>query len=195
MTRDYKPRQKASRKKPAPAWLWMLVGLLLGGFLVGLAWLKMGAPDSGGGWVSAAPDRPPKGKAGTTEKKEKIVEEPARPKPRFDFYTLLPEMEVVVPDDELEPNVVIPAARPGAASVYRIQVGSFRRSADADRLKAQLALLGIEASVIEARISARDTRYRVRSGPYKGKPALAAARTQLAENGFKGIIIRSAGKP
>ena len=104
---------------------------------------------------------------------------------------MLPKMEVVVPDDELDHE---PATTPnGVASVpatYLVQVGSFRKNRDADRLKAQLALLGFEAKVVSARISAQDTRYRVRSGPYKGKRALAQARKRLADNGFKGIVIQ-----
>ncbi len=43
---------------------------------------------------------------------------------------------------------------------------------------------------MKARISAQDTRYRVRSGPHRGKGAVNAARKRLAANGFKGIVIR-----
>ena len=73
---------------------------------------------------------------------------------------------------------------------YLLQVGSFRRNEDADRLKAQLALLGFEAKVERARINAKDTRYRVRSGPYRDTQAVDKARQRLVENGFNGIVIR-----
>jgi len=189
--RDYKHRaQKRPAKKPLPGWLWLLTGLLLGGFVVGLVWLKGQSLDAGGEWVGAKPDRPPQGKPESSAG----VEVPPPPKPRFDFYNMLPKMEVVVPDDELdqEPNAA-PDSTPSAPATYLLQVGSFRRAEDAERLKAQLALLGFEAKVVSARISAQDTRYRVRSGPYKGKDALNHARQRLADNGFKVIVIRVDG--
>ena len=168
--------------------MWLLTGLLLGGFIVGLVWLKGQSLDVGGEWVGARPDQLPQGKALPEKRGETPT--PPKPKPRFDFYELLPKMEVVVPDDELDHEP--PRAAPGSASapaVYLLQVGSFRRTEDADRLKAQLALLGFEARVASARISAQDTRYRVRSGPYRSKDALNQARKRLADNGFKGIIV------
>ena len=58
--RDYKHRaQKEPKKKPLPGWLWLLTGLLLGGFIVGLVWLKGQADEAGGAWVGTKPDRPP----------------------------------------------------------------------------------------------------------------------------------------
>jgi cell division protein FtsN len=137
--------------------------------------------------VGAKPDRPPQGRS----EPARPVEVPPAPKPRFDFYTMLPKMEVVVPDDELDQGPVIAANGPNAApATYLVQVGSFLKTVDADRLKAQLALLGFEAKVVSARISAQDVRYRVRSGPYHGKKALNEARERLAANGIKGIVIR-----
>ncbi len=191
MPRDYKHRaQKKKAKKPLPGWLWLITGLLLGAFLMGLFWLRDQPADVGGAWVGAKPDHPPQGKTPLARRPEV----PPPPKPRFDFYTLLPKMEVVVPDDELDQEPV-PAARgvDGGAATYLVQLGSFRKTADADRLKAQLALLGFEAKVVSARISPRDIRYRVRSGPYRGKDALNTARRRLADNGFKGMVIRVDG--
>jgi cell division protein FtsN len=185
--RDYKHRaQRRPPKKPVSGWLWLLAGLLLGGLIVGLAWLKGQGDGAGGEWVGAVPDRPPQGKPPA-----RAADVPPPPKPRFDFYNMLPKMEVVVPDEEL---VQPPSAPIETAPVdYLVQVGSFRRSEDADRLKAQLALLGFEARVVSAQINTQDVRYRVRSGPYRGKAAVNAARERLAKNGFNGIVIRNQG--
>ena len=188
MPRDYKHRaQQKPSKKPQPAWLWLLTGLLLGGLIVGLAWLKGQSEDAGGEWVGAKPDRPPQGKTESAAR----VEVPPPPKPRFDFYNTLPKMEVAVPEEQPDraPSSP-PAGTPAEPSTYLLQFGSFHRTEEADRLKAQLALLGFEAKVESARISAQDTRYRVRSGPYLGREALDRARRRLAENGFEGIVIR-----
>ncbi|MGB5773990.1 MAG: hypothetical protein WBP89_04960, partial [Sedimenticolaceae bacterium] len=63
MPRDYKHRaQKKPPKKPLPGWLWLFTGLLLGGFIVGLVWLKGQSTDTDAQWVGAQPDRPPQGK-------------------------------------------------------------------------------------------------------------------------------------
>ena len=191
MPRDYKHRAvKKPPKKPLPAWLWLITGLLLGGFIVGLVWLKGQSADAGGEWVGAKPDRPPQG----APRPATGTEVPPPPKPRFDFYNMLPEMEVLVPDEQLDdepPSIARSASTPPAT--YLVQVGSFRRTEDAERLKAQLALLGFEAKIVKAKINAQDTRYRVRSGPYAGKDALNSARARLADNGFKGIVIRIDG--
>lgn len=187
MPRDYKHRaQRKPKKKPVPGWLWLLTGLLLGALIMGLVWLQGQSTDAGGEWVGAAPDRPPQANPAA-----RPVEVPPPPKPRFDFYNMLPKMEIVVPEEELAAPVV--AGQDSAPVDYLVQVGSFRRSEDADRLKAQLALLGFEARVVSARINAQDVRYRVRSGPFRGKAAVREARERLAGNGFKGIVIRAGG--
>ncbi len=186
MPRDYKHRaQKKQARKPLPGWLWLLTGLLLGGFVSGLFWLKGQSGQAGGEWVGARPDRPPQGKPAPTQRPDV----PSPPKPRFDFYTMLPKMEVVVPDDELDQEP-LPTPQGDLSSNYVVQVGSFRNSQDADRLKAQLALLGFEAKVVSARIGPQDTRYRVRTGPYQGKASLDKARKRLAENGLSGMVVR-----
>ena len=105
-------------------------------------------------------------------------------KPRFDFYNILPEMEVVVPDEELvgKPPVIPPkplspqkeepatkaaeaveektasAPIPAASgNSYLLQVASFRTVADAERLKARLALLGIQAQIQQVTVNGKDT--------------------------------------
>ncbi|MCB1773663.1 MAG: SPOR domain-containing protein [Gammaproteobacteria bacterium] len=191
MPRDYKNRaQKQPPKKPLPGWLWLLTGLLLGGFIAALFWLHGQSDDAGGEWVGAKPDRPPQGAV------EKRAEPPAPPKPRFDFYDMLPRMEVEVPEAELreKPPAAAPAPATTAATEFHLQVGSFKRAEDADRRKAELTLLGFEVNVTRARIGPDDTRYRVRSGPYRGTAAVNQARRRLSDSGFDSIVIRSASQ-
>lgn len=188
MPRDYKHRaQRKPQKKPLPGWLWLLTGLLLGGFIVGLVWLRGESLPTGGDWVGAPPENPPQGRPAPARTEPERA--PARP--RFDFYNELPNMEVLVPDEELdrEPSAA-PAVSAAAEARYLLQVGSFRRAEDADRLKAQLALLGFEARVETARVDGHELRYRVRSGPYEGREAVNRARRRLAENGHQVIAIR-----
>lgn len=120
------------------------------------------------------------------------------PRPRFDFYTILPEMEVVIPEEPAggvaTPRPVAPPpASPVAPSVpvsgYILQAGSCRSASDADALKAQLALLGYEASVQTVTIN-QDTYHRVRLGPFASRERADAARAQLAGNAVSTLLLR-----
>ena len=77
----------------------------------------------------------------------------ATPKPpasegsnRFEFYEMLEEAEVRVP---VQANPVRPAAPPPVSrpGTYVIQAGAFPDFADADKVKARLALLGVESLI------------------------------------------------
>lgn len=187
MSRDYKSRASARSKarQCPPGWIWFLGGLLVGLFFSGLAWLKLMPP----------PDetavRPP-----PVQPANPVLEtapEPAAPRPRFDFYTILPEMEVVVP--EPEPLPTVPAARPEprpqkqSGEKYMLQMGSFRKFADADRLKASLALVGIVAEIQKVNIKRGEIFYRVRSGPY-GRDKVNALRERLKKNSINSLVIK-----
>jgi cell division protein FtsN len=188
MARDYKHRvQSRSKKKPCRCGIWLVAGLLVGALGVGLAWLKLGGEPADQQWIS---DRPSPGEAESRRPA-------APPPPRFDFYDRLPAMEVVVPDEAL-PQLPPVESQPGRDSdappaQYLVQVGSFKKAADADRLKAQLLLLGMEVRVSRVRIDDGDTWHRVRVGPFADTKSLEAARRRLAEAGMRSIVIRAAG--
>ena len=117
----------------------------------------------------------------------------ARITPRFEFYTMLPEKEIAVPD-----TVLVEPARPSSAPLneavagtrYLLQVGSFRRLQDADRLKAQLAFMGLEATIQTVSIDGAETWHRVRIGPYNQIEQLKAARSQLQEKRLESIVLK-----
>lgn len=126
-------------------------------------------------------------------------------KPRFDFYTILPEMEVKVPDWELDAAAppataaVTPEPPEGEAAVtvteaekaaYMIQVGSFRSFAEADRAKANLALLGIMTDIQPVVMNGQESWYRVRMGPYTDAAALQSARARLMQHGLDFMVLR-----
>ena len=199
MPRDYKHRaQKKPARKPLPGWLWLLTGLLVGGFIAALFWLQGQSEEAGGEWVGAKPDRPPQG----VEERPSAPPSTPPPKPRFDFYEVLPRMEVEVqpapvPRPSAKAATGEPAAPPASASVarsYQLQVGSFRRPEDADRRKAELAMSGFEVDVTQASVGQNDIRYRVRSRLYSDRQSAERARAQLAANGFDSLIIRAPGR-
>ena len=106
--------------------------------------------------------------------------EPAenREEKRFTFYDILPNFEVVTPDDEpdvardAEPQAIV---EPG---VYVLQAGSFSTNADADRRRAELALHGIESRIQRVKINDR-TYYRVYIGPTSDLDELNLLRSRL----------------
>lgn len=195
MARDYKNRVYGRRKRRAPSpWVWTLAGLLVGLFIAFLVFLQMRGPGSErAGSVplptpaESIPVAPPKRPAKT--RPTQPLPEP--PKPRFDFYDLLPEMEVIVPEQELKgeptPEGVKPVEQPGT---YLLQAGSFRNKEQAEQLRARLGLLGYETSIQTVSIDNRQSWHRVRVGPFRNLSELNAARNQLKKNGVDAILIR-----
>ncbi|MDZ7734800.1 MAG: SPOR domain-containing protein [Gammaproteobacteria bacterium] len=123
---------------------------------------------------------------------------PASPTPKFDFYTILPEMEVSVPEWEREakvtplPDADAPNAPPQAitSEKYILQIGSFRQHDEAERVKAQLALFGIETEIQRVVIDGGDIWHRVRAGPYQSADQLDQTRQRLIENDIDFMLLK-----
>jgi len=113
-----------------------------------------------------------------------------KPSEKYDFYEMLPNFEVVVPEKDKEVKRDLPAAakieRPG---VYVLQAGSYRKEADADRVRAQLALQGIDAKVQRVAVDA-DVWHRVRIGPISNLDELNKLRRQLQAADVDALVIR-----
>ena len=118
--------------------------------------------------------------------------------PIFDFYTLLPNMEVITNNNWTENrniivyppekhNIII---RNAEKIGYILQVGSFRKLNDADNFKTTLSLLGIESEIETVKINNRDIWHRVQVGPIIDKKEVVNMQTQLLHNDIKFFIIR-----
>ena len=83
-----------------------------------------------------------------------------------------------------------PAPTASGVREYRVQVGSFRKRKEADRLRASLALGGFESS-IRTRDTASGTWHRVTLGPFRGREAAEAAKARLliARQGMDARIV------
>jgi cell division protein FtsN len=115
--------------------------------------------------------------------------------PRYDFYTILHDMEVKVPDWQLDTEQHV-EQKPDAITepeVYVLQVGAFRSDHDAQRAKADLALKGIRAAVQEVTINGSERWFRVRVGPFGKVEELQAARAALIEQGVGFIVVKDRG--
>jgi cell division protein FtsN len=114
--------------------------------------------------------------------------EPEPNEPRFDFYEILPQFEVVVPEEKPTRPVARtqPVEEPGS---YVLQAGSFNALADADRLKARIALLGIESRIQRVEID-DNVFHRVRIGPISNLDQLNRVRRQLRDAQLETMLIK-----
>jgi len=116
---------------------------------------------------------------------------------RFEFYNILEGKQPAAPGGAAPvpaaPAVsVAPAveAKPAPSEIFFLQVGAFQKAADADNLKAKLALTGLEASVQEVSIPEKGTMHRVRVGPFRDPEEMNRARTLLSQSGVQGTVIK-----
>jgi len=73
--------------------------------------------------------------------------------------------------------------------VYFLQAGSFQSAGDADNLKAQLALWGLEATIVTANVGDKGVWHRVRLGPFTDQGSLQGARALLRENRIESTVV------
>jgi cell division protein FtsN len=196
MSRDYKPTAaKNSGNKGSPFLTGLLVGVLLG---VGLSlWVTMYL--KGGDNPFTEPKvKKPAIEARQEKNKEKPAvdsasEEDVLPKEEspdgtkaennFDFYTILPETESTVTEQEVKESSI-------KKDNYFLQVGAFQDEADADNMKAKLALQGFEAVVQTATIPEKGVWHRVRVGPLNDIAQINKVRGELTTNGFNTDLIK-----
>jgi len=176
-------RRQAAPRRPRPTpWAWFAAGVAVG--LVPSIVLYVQPRPAPEAAAVAEAERPGAARAPAAR---------GGPKPRFEFYTILPEKEVSVPESEINPPAGTqppPEAAPRPGATYVIQVGSFRKATEADRLKASLALIGLEAEIQTVTVNGSETWHRVRLGPFTDLTALNAARARLREHDMKALVLR-----
>jgi cell division protein FtsN len=178
--------------KPVPFWIWLIAGVGLGLALAGVALYRDWVPSlRGGSGPQPNPEAaaPRGGDAGVAAEAAK----PADTRPKYDFYSVLPEMEVVIPEAEIKAQAEqppAPAPEAGAPTARMLlQAGSFRSEPDAEQMKAKLAMLGQRASVVAVTVNGANW-YRVRVGPFASARELDEARRTLADSGIEAIALR-----
>lgn len=175
-------RSRSTKRARLPGWALMLFGLALGAGAAVVTQLivkRGGAGDGLAGLLAARPAQAPAPK--------KAPETPAAARPKFDFYTVLPETETVLPDRRAK--AATPARREDGVS-YVLQAGSFAAFHDADQLKARLALHGLSAHIQKVTIDGRGEYHRVRLGPYQRLEDLDGADRQLRKLGVHTIRLK-----
>jgi cell division protein FtsN len=192
MAKDYKntPKPKDKKVKQSSCWLSMLAGLSIGLFVAFLVYLNENPMSTTKGKSSVPVVE--KGRPAETDSKAAKAEQPdPAHTPRFDFYNLLPEMEVFIPDQEIAAEREKTSNDEGV--VYYLQVGSFRNFEDADRLRAQLALLSLESQTQRVTIdgtNSKQTWHRVRVGPFTSAREMGKVRVRLQEQSLNPIVLK-----
>ena len=176
-----RPRKRTTRaRKPLPPW-----ALLGGGLLIGIA--AAFAFNTARDWPALWQDTPETKPANTAST-------PAR---RFDFYTILPNQEAMVPEEEPTSAKTTAAAKkpvtPQPGGTYYLQVGSFRKLGEANSMRAKVILLGTQATIQTVAID-QDTWHRVRVGPYKDPARLREVRQRLRANRIEALLVRAVEK-
>ena len=189
MTIKIPGRKKKAKLRPQGSWLSFISGLGIGlVFAIGVYFYRDELP---------SPERlidskfPPKVDSRGMSVGPNFGErtDPRLPTREFDFYKILPEMEVKVPDWE----ILRPSRNSDSDFVqgtYVLQVGSFKQHADADRAKAKLAHRGIQAKIHRVVINGQDVWYRVHIGPYSKIVDIQEMRTKLIESGNNFILLK-----
>lgn len=110
-----------------------------------------------------------------------------KPVVNYDFYKILPQYEVVVPEEDPRKPATSTSNSPGT---YYLQVGAFRQMPEADSRKAELAMLGIVSSIQTVTIDPGNTWHRVRIGPVKDMRQLDRTKRQLQENNISFVTLK-----
>jgi cell division protein FtsN len=181
MTRHRRSRSGRTSKEAFPGWLWMVFGLALGLSVAVAIYVKDRRPAA----VAAGESRPEPAslKSAIDDNAETGTEnkpdgEAAPAEKRFTFYDMLPNFEVVIPEQDHEVAADVSPQAILEPGIYVLQAGSFSTYADADRRRAELALHGIESTIQRVTIDDK-TYHRVRIGPISDLDKLNMLRSRL----------------
>lgn len=171
-------RQQKQKQSDYPGWVWMLFGLAIGLSVAFAIYVKDRNPVV---VARTLPTEPASMQNSLDSNGENLPAEPVaqkQPKPRFEFYEMLPAYEVEITDEspaidkDQEPQAI---EEPG---LYLLQAGSFSTNGDADRRRAELALHGIESYVQRVDVNGRNY-HRVYVGPTEDLKKLNLLRSRL----------------
>ena len=184
VTRGTDLRSGGNSRKGRSVFTGVLIGLAIGAILaVGVAlWVTDNNPFKSN---PASPDvHLPAASAAV-----KTVPPPATPDtaPSFDFYKVLPgDAPSELPS---APNKAV------AIPLYYLQAGAFHDADEADNLKAQLALLGVEAEIQTSEVADKGVYHRVRVGPFRALDEVNRTRSLLTQNNIPVTLVKETPTP
>lgn len=171
-----KKRSTAKSSSIIPAWIWLTLGILIG---LGIAMFTGSNGRYNPGEQIAKPSE------------SSITKEP-KTKQKFDFYTILPELEIVIPHEETQAPKPKPVTKQQTEykGGYLLQAGSFQQFNEADSLKARLALIGVQAKIQSVEVD-KTKWHRVQIGPSNDRAALEDLRKRLKSSQIDTILLQA----
>lgn len=206
-------RSQGGSGQRLPGWAWLLIGAVLGGLLFFLVQAL------GGSGPSSSPDPEAEpSSAAEPERSSAASRQEAEEERDYDFYELLMNNEVTVPEAQRqsrreerqpaeggdstgseespeEPQERKAEDRPefGDGQAYLLQAGSFRRQEAADQMRANLALAGLRAEIRTVELDNGERWYRVRVGPFTERERLEQARARMESRDIQPMLLRRKG--
>lgn len=193
MTADYKSHRHRPEKKPLPGFVWLLIGLFIGLFVALIIYLDK-QPENKISFEQAIERDLAKLRQANADDEDTRQEPSPKAEPhkqpifQYTYHTILKELEVLIPIEELrlgsdEKEAAVTTTPLAEGKQYLLQAGSFKQRKDADGLKAQLALLGLQANIESVTIR-KERWYRVRLGPYRDSGTAFRELNRLKANGI-----------
>lgn len=171
MARHSKTQARRSGNQGMPGWAWLLIGLLLGALAFAAVFLR----DKWSMPANLLPQPNPQAQAPAPKDDDAVVAEPVeKPKPKYDFYTLLPEKEVVIPDAELDAQARAEArnAKPKPAE-----------TAPAPATNTTSDTASTSPASAPAQIVADNARYLIQAGAFRGSEEAESLKARIALTG------------
>lgn len=224
---DYKPAPPP--KARTPGWMWIVIGILLS--MVGtLGYHSWSGVHQGNiiGFISSttAPFTNPKIPStnesivakepevnGSSTKNELPREKILKSRPTldgtsntsFEFYKLLPDMKVGVPEspeskdspknptkDSAKDSAKNPtkelAKKSSSTMAYMLQAGAFRTPQEAERLRALLAFMGLQSTIRIVGVGTAEVWHKVRLGPFSDFHQATQVQQRLRQEGISAIL-------
>jgi cell division protein FtsN len=205
--------------RPIPVWLWFFAAFAVSSFVGLLMYLDLYEKGKVSGnsvsnishFFTGNPSDSVASKKQQHQATPKNGSTPEHKNTSFDFYSLLPKMEVLVPESELshpgvkhtekekiksnhdtkQATASIPEPTPisGIKGNYFLQAGAFKDFQAADRMKANLGLLGIESKIESVTLDSGRW-HRVRIGPFADLQQMNKTRKIMKSNNISSIMVK-----
>lgn len=184
------PRQrKSSRASTAKPWSWLVIGVVLGMIIPGVVLIKSHHLERGDKSVEsqilaleekpiAKKHRPP------VHKQARNPSSPAKETKQYEFYDMLSNGE----ESGITPNEASPTDNDDVKKSYVLQIASFKTFSEADRLKAELIVMGYDVFISKTKQNNINWN-RVNVGPFDSLAKIQATQKDLRAHHIDSIIV------
>ena len=193
MAKDYAAKQKPApepvMQSRVPRWVWLFTTVISGSFLFLLVYLSNMTESEQipeiskvtEAIVNSLPEAQPIDETTQANELEQQVEQAQQ---ALSFYKLLTEQQVKVAPQPTDTS----AESNSKSYAYMLQAASFRNESDAESLRAQLILSGVQDTNIEpVQVADKGTFYRVMIGPILNRSKMNSIKDILVDNDISPI--------